>query len=120
MKEISIEELIKAATDKKVVGDGSILDTLKEANKIAAEADKILGTMEKYRLLDPIRLYFIKKNELDKVRDIPSSNNGVVPASEAHRVAFIELNNIPEKVLKEQIEKQKQKAVHGDKELKTE
>lgn len=107
-EEILLENLLKQATHKSVIGNGSIFETLQEANKIATEADKILSVMEKYKLLDPLRLYFIKKNDLGSVKDISSSSNqGIEPPSETHRLAYLELNKFSEDDLKQHVEKLK-------------
>ena len=98
-QEIILENLLKKATDKSIIGSGSIFETLQEVNKMAAEADKILSVMEKYKLLDPLRLYFIKKNDLGNVRVVGQSR-GIEPPSEMHRIAYLELNKYSEEDLK--------------------
>jgi hypothetical protein len=94
--EILLEQLLEKATSPKVVGSGSIFEGLQEANKLVAEAEKILSVLEKYKLLEPMRLYFYKKNELDKVQIV---TEGIKPASKTHELAFIELNKLTEQEL---------------------
>ncbi len=94
-----LESLLKQATNPKVIGKGSVFETLQEISKIAAEGDKILSVMEKYKLLDPLRLYFIKKNDLGNVQEVGQSR-GIEPPSETHRIAYLELNKYSEEDLK--------------------
>jgi excinuclease UvrABC helicase subunit UvrB len=98
-EEIMLESLLKSATDHKVIGDGSIMQTLQEINKVTAEIDKLFAVMDRYKLIEPLRLYFIKKQDLSNVRDVGQSK-GIEPPSETHRIAYLELNKYSEEDLK--------------------
>jgi excinuclease UvrABC helicase subunit UvrB len=98
-QEILLENLLKQASSKTVIGNGSIFETLQEINKAASEVDKILAVAEKYKLLDPLRLYFIKKHDLGSVKEVGQSP-GIEPPSETHRIAYLELNKYSEEDLK--------------------
>ena len=98
MDEIDLKGLLGDLGKTKI--DSSVLDTLKEANKVLGEGSKTIDLLKKTGLLPLIIRGIGKKLDVDPETPLKSENT-VTPRSEEHKILFNEFNKLDTNQLSE-------------------
>lgn len=89
MDEIDLKGLLGDLNKTKI--DSSVLDTLKEVNKVLGEGSKTIELIKKTGLLPLIIRGIGKKLDVDPETPLKSENT-IIPQSEAHKLVLNQIN----------------------------
>lgn len=98
MDDIPVANLLKELGNTKI--DTSILDTLKELNKVIGEGVKTIDLVKRTGLLPLLIRGIGKKLDIDAESPLKSENT-IIPKSDLHRAMLEQFNNLNEEQLKE-------------------
>lgn len=113
MTEFDLDKLITAAKDPAASKSiDSLTGLLDEGVRVCEKLEKIMGFLEKHGYNSIIKKAVIKKYDLVNVPDL-KDEKAIIPASETHMQAFLELNAMTESELKKMIEAHGNKSIPG-------